>query len=199
MKGQAFLSRLNYMKKIAIILILPLFLLVILGFFGVGFDSAEAYWDAGCNKGGPYSILTGLYCDGSQYGNPQYSSYGSQYGTPYNYNYYNNYSYPYNYNSLPQYQYQNQYYPQYSPLLSSAAYSTQTFMIGSRGTEIARLQQFLRDQGYYMVAVDGVYGPITAGALQSYQTNSSSQIPVIYSSAPNSYGYTTTQTTYPGY
>ncbi|AOY75280.1 cell wall hydrolase [Clostridium formicaceticum] len=44
-----------------------------------------------------------------------------------------------------------------------------TLRFGSRGNEVVRLQQALRNKGYYNSAVDGIYGKITENAVINFQ------------------------------
>ncbi len=44
-----------------------------------------------------------------------------------------------------------------------------TLQIGSRGSEVKALQQFLKDEGYYTGRVDGVYGKKTARLVKTFQ------------------------------
>ena len=40
---------------------------------------------------------------------------------------------------------------------------------GSRGNEVTRLQEFLRDQGFFTAVANGNFGPVTKAALQAFQ------------------------------
>lgn len=42
---------------------------------------------------------------------------------------------------------------------------------GSAGSEVASMQQPLKNAGYYAGAIDGVFGPDTEGAVRSYQSD----------------------------
>ncbi|MBI1882766.1 MAG: peptidoglycan-binding protein, partial [Chlamydiae bacterium] len=44
-----------------------------------------------------------------------------------------------------------------------------SFAVGSRGTDVSALQQFLKDEGYYFGRVDGKYGRITDRAVKDFQ------------------------------
>ncbi|MDO6658271.1 peptidoglycan-binding protein [Anaerobacillus sp. 1_MG-2023] len=52
---------------------------------------------------------------------------------------------------------------------SSAASSSSTLQIGSRGQEVTDLQSKLKAAGYYSYNVDGIYGRITQKAVQDFQ------------------------------
>jgi len=43
--------------------------------------------------------------------------------------------------------------------------------LGSRGNEVIALQQYLKNQGLYTGAIDGIYGPKTMNAVHTYQKN----------------------------
>lgn len=47
-----------------------------------------------------------------------------------------------------------------------------TLRYGSKGTEVSRLQQALKNKGYYNSTVDGLYGKITERAVISFQKDS---------------------------
>ena len=44
-----------------------------------------------------------------------------------------------------------------------------TFSVGSRGEEVKKLQQTLKDSGYDVGNVDGIYGQKTKEAVEKYQ------------------------------
>lgn len=50
-----------------------------------------------------------------------------------------------------------------------AAEYTRTLKFGSRGNDVARLQQELQNRSYYSYAVDGIYGKITERAVINFQ------------------------------
>jgi len=41
--------------------------------------------------------------------------------------------------------------------------------LGSRGEDVKQIQQYLKDQGLYSGAIDGIYGPKTMSAIQQVQ------------------------------
>lgn len=59
---------------------------------------------------------------------------------------------------------------QITGVFASQAYTTLKF--GSRGNEVVRLQQELKNRGYYQSTVDGIYGKITERAVINFQIDS---------------------------
>ncbi|WP_079475276.1 C40 family peptidase [Marinococcus halophilus] len=55
------------------------------------------------------------------------------------------------------------------PATADAALGDQTLRQGSKGSEVKELQEWLKGNGYHNGAVDGIYGPATAGSVQAFQ------------------------------
>lgn len=56
-----------------------------------------------------------------------------------------------------------------APTAADAALGDQTLRQGSKGSEVKELQDWLKENGYHNGAVDGIYGPATAGSVQAFQ------------------------------
>jgi peptidoglycan hydrolase-like protein with peptidoglycan-binding domain len=56
-----------------------------------------------------------------------------------------------------------------APAAADAALGDQTLRQGSKGSEVKELQDWLKGNGYHNGAVDGIYGPATAGSVQAFQ------------------------------
>ncbi|TLS37152.1 peptidoglycan-binding protein [Pseudalkalibacillus caeni] len=54
---------------------------------------------------------------------------------------------------------------------SSNVSNSGTLRQGSRGQAVSSLQSALSEKGYYNYSVDGVYGPVTASAVRSFQSD----------------------------
>ncbi|OGI73397.1 hypothetical protein A2737_01235 [Candidatus Nomurabacteria bacterium RIFCSPHIGHO2_01_FULL_41_71] len=144
------------MKNLPILLLI-LFFVSVLGFFGFGSDYAFGYYDSGCTGAGPFSVTSGRLCTEGSYvynstfsststtplilGCTQYSQYSTITGAP---------CYGQNYSQVV-YAFSRELGP------------------GLRGDDVATLQQILRDRGYSVGRVDGIYGRITQSAVLSYQ------------------------------
>ena len=65
-----------------------------------------------------------------------------------------------------------------SVLFSSVAFAvsgqmlTKTLSIGSKGSDVLVLQQFLKTKGYLSVTPNGIYGPATTKAVKAFQIDS---------------------------
>ena len=59
------------------------------------------------------------------------------------------------------------------PSLASAATFTRNLGIGSMGTEVSSLQQFLKDEGIYSGSLTAYFGPTTARAVKAFQQQES--------------------------
>lgn len=75
-----------------------------------------------------------------------------------------------------------------------AAEFTRTLKFGSRGNDVAELQQALQDKGYYNYTVDGIYGKITERAVINFQIDHKIRIDGITGPQTHAklYGSTTT-------
>lgn len=56
-----------------------------------------------------------------------------------------------------------------TPVVNAAAAITQTLKVGSRGTQVKIVQQFLIDNKYLTGKADGSYGNMTAAAVKKFQ------------------------------
>ncbi|MEI6281007.1 MAG: peptidoglycan-binding domain-containing protein [bacterium] len=141
-----------------------LFLLIILtiwfGLFTFGSKPASAY-DSGCIGSGMYSMTTGQLCSMMVQQN----------------DYYNNYSYgctstgPYNIITGQLCNGSSVNYPaaNYPTTNYHSNFYGQQFSIGDRSSDILSLQQMLRDAGFNVGRIDGIYGRKTDAAYILYQ------------------------------
>lgn len=56
-----------------------------------------------------------------------------------------------------------------TPTVADAALGDQTLKAGHRNSDVKELQEYLQSEGFHNGAIDGVFGPVTAGSLKSFQ------------------------------
>ncbi|WP_079474748.1 C40 family peptidase [Marinococcus halophilus] len=56
-----------------------------------------------------------------------------------------------------------------TPSVADAALGDQTLKIGHRNSDVKELQEYLQSEGHHSGAIDGVFGPVTASSLKSFQ------------------------------
>ncbi|MDZ5782812.1 C40 family peptidase [Marinococcus luteus] len=56
-----------------------------------------------------------------------------------------------------------------TPTVADAALGDQTLKVGHRNSDVKELQEYLQSEGFHTGAIDGVFGPVTAGSLKSFQ------------------------------
>lgn len=57
-----------------------------------------------------------------------------------------------------------------TPTVADAALGDQTLKVGHRNSDVTELQEYLQSEGFHNGAIDGVFGPVTAGSLKSFQS-----------------------------
>ncbi len=143
------------MKKYVLFLFTFVF---VLGLFTFNVNSVgatgpynEPGYDAGCNKGGPYSVTTGKLCV-----NPV-NVVGCQKGYLFS---------PVTGQACGENTYTD------SDSVVVAKFNSlfkSTFKVGMIGEDVKSLQQFLKDESYYFGKIDGKYGRITARAVKDFR------------------------------
>lgn len=56
-----------------------------------------------------------------------------------------------------------------TPTVADAALGDQTLKAGHRNSDVKELQEYLKNEGHHNGAIDGVFGPVTASSLKSFQ------------------------------
>ncbi|WP_027847254.1 peptidoglycan-binding protein [Marinococcus halotolerans] len=56
-----------------------------------------------------------------------------------------------------------------TPTVADAALGDQTLKAGHRNSDVKELQEYLQSEGFHTGAIDGVFGPVTASSLKSFQ------------------------------
>ena len=57
----------------------------------------------------------------------------------------------------------------YGSMMNNSLNSMPLLSMGSRGQNVRAVQSFLKNQGLYNGAIDGIYGPRTQSAVRSFQ------------------------------
>ena len=56
-----------------------------------------------------------------------------------------------------------------TPTVADAALGDQTLKVGHRNSDVKELQEYLQSEGFHTGSIDGVFGPVTASSLKSFQ------------------------------